>query len=427
MVSKKDTENLDLLPAKEELKAVYESYIPVLTTIKDNIEQSLKKSIQLASMPTYKSRVKTFQSYYRKIIRVKSCTEFHDRKLICLTDMIGIRIICAFLEDLSVVESQIKTLYDVKEIEHKGAAQNFREFGYESVHILITIPEDCIPDQLSAPYPPVTLPDELVCEIQIRTILQDAWAEVEHELIYKSEFSPFDMPLRRKLASINASLNLADIIFQEIRDYQKELQGQVAKRRESFYRQVDTMTQSFLPVPPQPAPEKNIQRISPYIRGTVDDLLLKGLQAHNNGDLPAAIKIYTDIIKSEPAPDDSVMTVIHKHRGMAYFAENKYDEALADFRESEKYSQTNFRTIYYEGIVNNIKSNYLQAIDCFTRSLELNEFQSHAHFHRAVAYYQINDYENALKDLAAAEKLGLKDEECDALYKKLSEKLDMEK
>ena len=33
------------------------------------------------------------------------------------------------------------------------------------------------------------LNNELVCEIQVRTILQDAWAEVEHELIYKTEFN----------------------------------------------------------------------------------------------------------------------------------------------------------------------------------------------------------------------------------------------
>src|SRR5690606_12002199 len=61
-------------------------------------------------------------------------------------------------------------------------------------------------------------------EVQVRTILQDAWAEVEHELIYKNHFRyPNSDSIRKKLAAVNASLSLADMIFQEIRDTQKEM------------------------------------------------------------------------------------------------------------------------------------------------------------------------------------------------------------
>ena len=48
--------------------------------------------------------------------------------------------------------------------------------------------------------------------------------------IYKIEFNPFDIPLRRKLASLNAMLSLADITFQEIRDYQNKLQKELEDR-----------------------------------------------------------------------------------------------------------------------------------------------------------------------------------------------------
>ena len=74
----------------------------------------------------------------------------------------------------------------------------------------------------------------MVCEIQLCTILQDAWSEVEHELVYKTNFNPFDEPLKRKLAALNATLNLSDTLFQEIRDYQRLLQSELNKRRESF-------------------------------------------------------------------------------------------------------------------------------------------------------------------------------------------------
>ena len=108
-----------------------------------------------------------------------------DDSLICLTDMIGIRIICAFLEDIAVVLKQVQGLFDVREIEQKGPAQNFKAFEYESIHILVKIPDSCFPPP--SDFPSLPRLNDIVCEIQIRTILQDAWAEVEHELIYKSE------------------------------------------------------------------------------------------------------------------------------------------------------------------------------------------------------------------------------------------------
>lgn len=76
-------------------------------------------------------------------------------------------------------------------MERKGSERTFREFGYESVHFLLDIPEEFKVG--------LVLPKNLIFEIQLRTILQDAWAEVEHELVYKSEFSPFDQPLKESL------------------------------------------------------------------------------------------------------------------------------------------------------------------------------------------------------------------------------------
>src|SRR5574344_2965935 len=338
--------NESALPQKQKLKATYESYGPVFLQIVGNIENKLKNTIKLASMPTYKSRIKSFSSYYRKVLRVKPDEAVQGDHLIELTDMMGIRVICAFLEDLSEVEKQVCAHFDVKEVEHKGAAQNFREFGYESVHILIRIPQDCAV-KTDLPISPDT-----VCEIQIRTILQDAWAEVEHELVYKSEFTPFDMPLRRKLASMNASLSLADIIFQEIRDYQKKLQGEVDARRESFYEQADELDELGTQNKPE-TPEK-IERISPYVKGTIDDMLLEAIHAHNEGDLDRAVKIYTAIIESKPSPDAIVLSVIHKHRGMAYFTQSEYEKALDDFKASAELDPKNFRAVYYQGIVYSI-------------------------------------------------------------------------
>ena len=408
----------EAFPQKNKIRTVYESYVPVLRDIMANIESSLRRNLKLSSNPTYKSRVKSFNSYYSKILRLKEDESEKSKTLVTLTDMMGIRVICAFLSDLPEVVEQIKAKYDVKEVEYKGENQSFREFGYESIHVLIGIPDYCMPD-----YQHLELPDNLVCEIQIRTILQDAWAEVEHELIYKTEFSPFDMPLRRKLASMNASLTLADITFQEIRDYQRKLQTETENRRESFYKQVDDATQEHFGLGDEAKKEGNISRVSPYVRGTIDDMLLEAIHAHNSGELERAVEIYTEIIGANPTPSEPVLAVIHKHRGMAYFAQSNYESALQDFQDSVKYDKNGFRAYYYIGIVYSVLEDHQKAVEAFTRSLEINKIQSHTHYRRAVSLFKLGQDTDALADITAAEQLGMNDADCEALKEKIVKKV----
>lgn len=414
-----------IIPEKDKIHEVYNSYVPLFEILKENVYKKLSSTIKLSSQPTYKKRIKSFQSYYNKVVRLKSNEVDNCSRLICLTDMIGIRIICTFLEDVTLVKEQIQKEFDVKEIEIKGESQSFKEFGYESVHVLISVPKDCIPTEkfYDKDGNLLVLPEDLVCEIQIRTILQDAWAEVEHELIYKSEFTPFDMPLKRKLASMNASLSLADIIFQEIRDYQKKLQSEMNERHRSFYEKADELIKDKNPV--QTEPENKIQRLNPYIRGTIDDMILEAIQCHNKGDFEKAVYIYTQIVESKPKPNNIVLSVIYKHRGMAYFAKNEYDSALSDFKTSCEYDTKNFRSYYYQGIVYSIKKEFEKAVELFTQSLDIQEYQSHGYFRRALAYYELGQYENAMNDLDNARKLGLPEEEYKSFHTKLIEKFDM--
>ncbi|MBP5748009.1 MAG: tetratricopeptide repeat protein [Treponema sp.] len=415
------------LPNKLEIQRLYESYAPVFNEVLAYIEAKLKSSIKIASIPTFKTRIKSFTSYYKKILRQKPKEAAESKSLVTLTDMIGIRVICAFLEDLDIVEQQLVTFFNVKEIERKGAQQSFREFGYESVHVLIAIPEDCKPKKELDP----PLPDEVVCEIQIRTILQDAWAEVEHELIYKSEFNPFDKPLRRKLASINASLTLADTIFQEIRDYQNRLQSELGTRRNTFYNKADDFTNKEYGLPQE---NKNLKASAaiystendlPYSKKSIDELVLSALHEHNLANFDKAIEIYTQIINSKPTPPPVVLGVIYKHRGMAYFAQSMYDKALEDFRASVADDPKGFRALYYEGIVCSVQDKNQEAIECFNKSLEIDAFQSHVYYRRALAYFNLGEYKKSLADIASAENLGLNDEEVKALKAKVLKKFDM--
>ena len=405
------------IPSKAEIRKLYESYAEYFAIVMENIIDILHAEIKLNALPTYKSRVKSFNSYYKKILRLKPEETKDSDSLVLLTDMMGIRMICAFLEDMQLGLEQIKKIFEIKEIEVKGADKKFSEFGYESIHVLIKIPESCKPKiELFDDLKP--LGDNLVCEIQIRTILQDAWAEVEHELIYKTEFNPLDTPLRRKLASLNAMLTLADITFQEIRDYQSRIQKELEERRHSFYDIAD----SLIDEKPKEV-EKDINRLTPNMNGTIDEMLINALHQHNAGNLEEAVVIYSKILEAlDSSKDKTIIAVIRKHRGMAYFSMNNFDAALQDFDISLQYDPKAFRTYYYKGIVCAIQKNYEWAIQNYTKSLEINEFQAHTYFRRAMAYYEIQEYEKSMNDLNNAINLGMPVEDCKVLQEKLTKK-----
>ncbi len=411
------------LPKKVKIERLYSSYEPVFCEVLGKIENKLKANIRLQSMPTYKARIKSFPSYYKKILRQKPKESSQTEKLVTLTDMLGIRIICAFMEDTENVVTQLGSFLNVREIEHKGYDQSFREFGYESVHVLIEIPEDCRPVEHLSP----VLPEDMVFEIQVRTILQDAWAEVEHELIYKTDFNPFDKPLRRKLAAINANLNLADTIFQEIRDYQNKLQAELGIRRNTFYDKADRITDDELGIDSSGKAGKGFAPMpSIYEKGSIDDLVLSALHEHNLGNFDKAVSIYTQILDKKAVLQDTMMSVILKHRGMAFFAQNEYDKAIEDFKSSESYDSKAFRSIYYQGIVYEVLKKYDDAIDCFNRSLSIDPFQSHVYYRRSVSYFENGKYEEAMADINKSFELGLDNEDTRQLRAKILKKFDMD-
>ena len=405
------------LPNREHLERQYAEYMPSFETLLERLDAHLKSCINVPSA-NFKGRVKGFNSYYRKLLRTMSADGVNNDGFPVITDIIGVRIVCAFLQDLLQVEKNLQECFTVLEVERKGADRTFREFGYESTHILLAIPQDLRKD--------LDLPKGLIFEIQVRTILQDAWAEVEHELVYKSEFSPFDLPLKRKLASINASLSLADIIFQEIRDYQNKLNRELDKRRGSFYHKADIL--SDLNLATETEEKRDIQSelgttSSPYVPGTIDDMILDAIEAHNNGNLERASMIYTRIIEAKP--NDTVLSVIYKHRGMAYFAQSQYEKALEDFRKSAESKPDGFRAYYYIGIVLSMMGREEETVEYFSKSLELNPYQAYVYFRRAQAYYHLGMYTDALTDLDKAVSLGYSKEDEKKLRFLIASKLDL--
>lgn len=402
------------IPDKQALKKQYLDYSAHFTVLLKRLEDHLRSIIKVSALPSYKTRVKSFDSYYSKLLKFPPIDPLIDFPV--TTDLIGIRIICPFLQNLDEVEKLLIKNFSIIEVERKGANRTFYEFGYESTHVLAVIPESFKVGLL--------LPRDLIFEVQIRTILQDAWAEVEHELIYKFEFSPFDFPLKRKFASINASLNLADILFQEVRDAQNSLNTELDKRREQFYSRADDFTNEILG---SYTGASEVQPMESSRHGssleTIDSIIFHAIRAHNRGDFETAEALYTKILNQKP--NKLVASIVYKHRGMAFFAQGDYEGAYQDFSLSLTENPKNFHSYYYAGIVLMMLDRNTEAITLFTRSLEINGYQPHVYFRRALAYFQEDQLGNASHDLDNAVALGLPAREEKKLRTAIAKKIDM--
>jgi putative GTP pyrophosphokinase len=388
-------------PDQNRLRDEYTRYIEIRQLIVNDLKERVEQTLSaLDSNPVVSGRIKNFKSYFRKYLRFLKMGEKKPK----ITDLLGVRIICPFIEDLSVSEDLIRNNFEIVETERKGH-YTFKEFGYESTHILIKIPRSIIEERGD--------PGTDIAEIQIRTILQDAWAEVEHEIVYKTEFSPFDEPMKRKLAAVNASLSLADIIFQEIRSYQRKYTKEIEKRRESFYQKIEESTDEFLFTEnlienkkseiykkdsgdkvDVPGDKNNVSTDKDDI--SIDDLLVTALSDHNQNRFNEAIEQYSKILKLKP--NNAICSIIYKHRGMAYFACSKYNEAINDFNHALELDSQSYKAAYYRGVVHSVMKQYSNAIDDYTLSLSINPYQSFCLFRRAQAFYHIGDFPQGLAD-----------------------------
>ena len=396
------------LPARADLETAYREHVDTYDKVLFELHRRMRTGLRNCGLSsTIKYRVKSFESYYAKLLHlVRSASHDHPDS-VCVTDIIGMRVVCPFIEDVALAERCIRSQFQVGEIDRKGAEFSVREFGYESVHCLIRVSDDLLESfHLAGPFD---------CEVQIRTILQDAWAEVEHELVYKADFTPFDDAVQRKLAALNANLSLSDITFQEIRDYQRRLNGELRARRASFWSLIGDTTgdsqfgegnadllelegPTFGITPGMAEESDGIGAQSGWTGRNegLDGLLLVALQAHNAGDFPRADQVYTQIIASRPRA--YVRAIVHIHRGMARFASGRYRDALTDFTAALDLDSANWRAYFYRGTVYRVLGDGCRAEEDFSSCLSCDPYRVECLFQRASLYVHLGRLDDALAD-----------------------------
>ncbi len=377
------------LPSKQKLRDTYENRFPLYEKALFELHRRLREELKKRGLhPSIKYRVKSFESYYEKLLRrIRNLPSAVEQ--VELHDLLGLRVVCPFIEDLTAVENAVLEAFDVVEVERKGSEFTAQEFGYDATHCLVSVPAD-IRESFH-------LHESLLWEVQLRTILQDAWAEVEHELIYKAEFTPFDEPLRRKLAALNANLTLSDIIFQEIRDYQRQLHSQLLTRREGFWRQIHgEEEEEAVEVPAAPSPLAS----EVGDRESMDTMLLKALHAHNRKRYDQAISIYSEILKHQPKAH--IRGIVYIHRGMAQFAQGDLDGAIEDFSTTLGYDQKSVKAYFYRGLAYRTKGDLDAALRDFSTCLDFDQYNADALYARAMVYRSMDDRSAATADCRQA-------------------------
>jgi ppGpp synthetase/RelA/SpoT-type nucleotidyltranferase len=168
-------------------------------------------------------RTKTRESLESKLRKPESDYEVLEN----VTDVAGVRVISFFTDDAVRISEYFKTEFviDEKNSVDKGALLDPDRFGYLSIHQIVSL----APNRTSL--------NEynrfagLKLEIQIRSILQHAWAEIEHDLGYKSKVAvPNDV--KRSFSRLAGLLELGDDEFLRIRDRIECDKDQVSARIE---------------------------------------------------------------------------------------------------------------------------------------------------------------------------------------------------
>jgi len=208
----------------DEIRPIYEAF----TRKTEGLVQELLDS-SFIRVQSVTSRTKEKESLLNKLSRDGE----KYIKLEDITDLSGVRITCWFLDQIPLVAKIIEDNFKViNELSiDKSEIMDPDRFGYLSLHYVVSLPANRETLQECKKYA------GLYCEVQIRTILQHAWAEIEHDLGYKSKIEiPND--IKRKFYRLAGLLELADDEFQhlkkDIEDYSNMVEEKLRKQEKSI-------------------------------------------------------------------------------------------------------------------------------------------------------------------------------------------------
>ncbi len=160
-----------------------------LVKVKNSLKEYISNLTQeYAYIEHFKIRIKSEKSIKGKLDR-KNILYTKENAFRFLNDIVGVRIVCSFISSVYSVASKIEEKYKV--IAVKDYIKNPKDNGYRSYHMIVEV-------------------DEINIEFQIRTISQDSWASLEHQLMYKKGLDD-EVIIKKELKKCSSELASTDI------------------------------------------------------------------------------------------------------------------------------------------------------------------------------------------------------------------------
>jgi ppGpp synthetase/RelA/SpoT-type nucleotidyltranferase len=152
------------------------------------------------------ARAKSLES-----MRAKLLQKPYKRPRSQLTDRLGVRVILYHAREVDDVADLLRQTLTVRESHSsdKRLTLGLREFGYRSYHLVASLHDT------TTSTPQLRELRGRVFEVQIRSLLEHAWAEIEHEVVYKSDAN-WPREIKRRFASIAGVLELLEHEFEEL-------------------------------------------------------------------------------------------------------------------------------------------------------------------------------------------------------------------
>jgi len=229
----------NLSPHSEMLLSEFRELRPLLGQLSEGVYALLFSVLkeQNIELNAIEYRVKTEQSLKGKLERKGDKYQSLDN----ITDLVGLRIVTFYSDDVDKVAAIVKNLFDVdwQNSVDKRKLHQLTSFGYNSLHYVCRLKEgqrvvDCTKETATIPF-----------EIQMRTALQHAWSAIEHDIGYKGSVK-LPPEFRRQFSRLAGMLELADDEFSRLRNTMTEYRRQVETLVKSGQlRDVSLSTDSF--------------------------------------------------------------------------------------------------------------------------------------------------------------------------------------
>lgn len=153
---------------------------------------------------TPKARVKTQKSALAKVVKKKYSDPINQ-----MTDLVGTRFVVLVQTDLGIVEEALGRftgwIVSKERDPDFEISQEPNVFDYQSFHYLVRSFED---REIKG----VFVPSGTTCEVQVRTLLQHAYAELVHDKVYKAE-GAVPLETKRLIARSMALMESTDEMF----------------------------------------------------------------------------------------------------------------------------------------------------------------------------------------------------------------------